>query len=399
MNSVFLNFLRSTDYIQSEESRGKAINRFCWFIVFLGVFYSILFTFFQFYYIALLLAIISVSFRYFVFLNKRSHQGIAQNAIIITTNLGVLAFSAILGFNSGVYLYFFVSPMLVYLIYDFTQKRAIYINLIIYLVNFLVISLFHHYKIFTPIDLDISIIEFIYNINFVFAFLLCFSLIIYFSNNNHAYINRLKQSNKDKDLLLSEIHHRVKNNLAVISGLIEFQSFYVKDDNALNILKDSMRRIKGIGLLHEKLYNSGNYEKVQLAGYIDDLLEYIKNIFPAQSKNIKFELNISSVELLIQEALPLSLIINEFITNSLKYAFNDKSSGLISISITRSEDIVKMCITDNGCGFDINEELKESSLGINLIYSLSEQLGNNMELISDKSGTVYRLEFSPENVV
>jgi two-component sensor histidine kinase len=199
--------------------------------------------------------------------------------------------------------------------------------------------------------------------------------------------------------LLSEIHHRVKNNLAVISGLIEFQSFYVKDDNAVNILKDSMRRIKGIGLLHEKLYNSGNYEKVQLAGYIDDLLEYVKNIFPSQSKNIKFELNISSVELLIQEALPLSLILNEFITNSLKYAFTDRSSGLITISITRSDDIVKMCLTDNGCGFDINEELKESSLGMNLISSLSKQLGNNMELVSDKNGTVYKLEFSPERVV
>jgi two-component sensor histidine kinase len=394
---MFTNILnRSALYIQSEESRAKAIDRFCWFIVFQGVFYSLLFAFFQFYSIAVLLALISASFRYFVFLNKRSYQGIAKAAIIVTTNLGVLAFSAILGFNSGVYLYFFVSPMLVYLIFDFTQKRAIYFNLLFYLFNFLLVVLIQQYHVFTPIGLNSHVIEGIYNINFVFAFLLCFSLIIYFSNNNHAHIIKLQQSNKDKDVLLSEIHHRVKNNLAVISGLIELQSNYVKDPSAFNILKDSIRRIKTIGLLHEKLYNSENLEKIEFAGYADDLIHYFKNIFPASANSIVFDLDIRSIELPVSEALPLSLILNELITNSLKHAFKENESGKIEIFMKQEDGVITVVVKDNGSGFKINDELKEKSLGRNLVYSLSQQLGEKMDLSSSADGTVFKLEFAPE---
>jgi two-component sensor histidine kinase len=395
---VFESALKLTNYIQSEESRTKAINRFCWVIVFLGMFYSFMFAILHVYNVAILLGLISASFRFFIFLNKKSQQSVSKVAIILTTNVGVFVFSAILGFNSGVYLYFFAAPMLIYLIYDFTQKRKIYLNLSIYLINFLIISIVHHFDLIKPIDLSDSIVEIIFNINFVFTFLLCFSLVIYFSNNNHTYISQLKQSNKEKDILLSEIHHRVKNNLAVISGLIELQLFYVKDDMALNVLEDSVRRIKTIGLLHEKLYNSHDYEKIEMDGYIKDLVEYVKSIYPYQSKKIDFKLNICQIELVIEEALPLSLILNELITNSIKYAFNDKESGLISIDILENTGLIKVEIKDNGCGFDIDKKLTGESLGINLIFSLSEQLGSQQKLTSDKNGTVYKLEFSPPKI-
>jgi two-component sensor histidine kinase len=395
---VFTNFTASSYYIQSVESRSKAINRFCWSIVFQGILFSILFAFFKLYYISLFLLFIGGSFRYFAFLNKRSHQEIAKTAIIITTNVGVVIFSAILGFNSGVYLYFFVSPMLVYLIFDFTQKKSIYLSLIFYLFGFLLASFFHHYKTFEPIKLSGSILEIIYNINFVFAFLLCFSLVIYFSGSNQTYINKLRQSNKEKDILLSEIHHRVKNNLAVISGLMELQGTYLKDNVALNILKDSTRRIKAIGLLHEKLYNGDDYEKIRLDVYINDLVEYFKIIFPEQAEKINLDLLIEPIELAVAEALPLSLILNELLTNSFKYAFKENVRGEITLILKQENNAIKVTVKDNGCGFVINDGLKEISLGLNLVYSLSEQLGGKTELSSDKNGTVYQMEFVPVEI-
>ncbi|MCW3077373.1 MAG: hypothetical protein JWO32_1982 [Bacteroidetes bacterium] len=391
--------VKSIDYIQSEESRTKAINRFCWFIFSLGIFYSVLFLVFKLYMLVAMLTFISLAFRYFIFLNTRSKHDISKNAIILTTNVGVLAFSCVLGFNSGVYLYLFAAPMLIYLIFDFTQKKAIYINLVIYVINFLVISYIHHFKIIAPIDLSnfgLPVIDIIYTINFVFTFLLCFCLIIYFSNNNHGYFESLIRSGKDKDILLSEIHHRVKNNLAVISSLIELQSLHIKDESAINVLQDSIRRIKAIGLLHEKLYNSQNFEKVQIAEYIFDLVEHIKTIFPMQSKNISFELSINPVELSIQEALPLSLILNELIINALKHAFNATPQGVVKINVEERKGRVKVKVSDNGCGFNLNEEALKNSLGIHLIHSLSEQLGNKPSLISGSSGTYYNLEFITE---
>lgn len=393
---VILNFFKTSDYIQSEESRSKAIDRFCWFIVFQGVFYSALFAFLKLFFVSLLLLFIGASFRYFVFLNKRSYHKIVKTAIVVTTNLGVVAFSSILGFDSGVYLYFFVSPMLVYLVFDFTQKKEIYLSLVFYLFNFFLVFFIHHYKIISPVEINPWIIESIYFINFVFAFLLCFTLVIYFSNSNHAYIAKLKQSNSDKDVLLSEIHHRVKNNLAVISGLMELQSLYVKDPIAFDILKDGTRRIKAIGLLHEKLYNGDDYEKIQLDEFVIDLIEYFKMIFPDLAQKVKFDLKIDPVELQVREALPLSLILNELITNSLKYAFKQNDSGVISLFIIEEEGMLKVSIIDNGSGFIINNDQKDVSLGINLIHSLSEQLGSKAELTSDKNGTVYRLEFKAE---
>jgi two-component sensor histidine kinase len=239
------------------------------------------------------------------------------------------------------------------------------------------------------------IIETIYFINFVFAFLLCFILVIYFSNSNHAYIAKLKKSNSDKDILLSEIHHRVKNNLAVISGLLELQTIYIKDPAALDLLKDGTRRIKAIGLLHEKLYNGDDYEKVQLKEFVKDLVEYFRLIFPDLSEKVKFEVEVDPIELEVREALPLSLILNELITNSLKYAFQNNASGTIRIAIGEDPGGLNVCIQDDGCGFVINDQ-KKDSLGINLINALSEQLGSKAEFLSDKHGTIYKLHFRPE---
>ncbi|MCE3277877.1 MAG: histidine kinase [Bacteroidetes bacterium] len=287
--------------------------------------------------------------------------------------------------------------MLVYLVFDFTQKREIYLSLVFYLLNFFLVFIIHYYKIISPLEISSWIIEAIYFINFVFAFLLCFILVIYFSNSNNAYISKLKRSNSDKDVLLSEIHHRVKNNLAVISGLMELESLYIKDAAAVDILKDGTRRIKAIGLLHEKLYNGEDYEKIELVEFVNDLIEYFNMIFPDLAHKIKFDLNIDPVKLKVREALPLSLILNELITNSLKYAFKQNTNGIISLSIKEDNGLLKICIKDNGSGFIVNNDQKDASLGINLIYSLSEQLGSKAELTSDNYGTVCKLEFKPED--
>lgn len=383
-----------SQHVQSEESRTKAIDRFCWVIVFLGLFYSVLFLFFRLYYISALLLIISFTFRYFVFLNKGSRQKIVKSAIIFTTNAGVLVFSIILGYNSGVYLYFFVSPMLIYLIFDFNQKSAIYFNLFVYLFNFLVIACIHHFNIFTPVYLSDQFLEWIFTANFVFTFILCFALIIYFSNNNYSYINKLKESNHHKDILLSEINHRVKNNLSVISSLMELQGFSVKDESAIGILKNTTQRIKTIALLHERLYNSDNFENLGWKPYMEELIKYIKDIYSLESLKVQFRLHIPELDLKIQEALPLALIVNELITNSLKYAFKEMEAGSISIEMNKTESGFGLTIKDNGRGFNLSAMQTNQTLGITLIFSLSKQLGNDFEYTSDDKGTIYNIKFS-----
>jgi two-component sensor histidine kinase len=178
---------------------------------------------------------------------------------------------------------------------------------------------------------------------------------------------------------------------------MELESLYIKDPAAVDILKDGTRRIKAIGLLHEKLYNGEDYEKIELVEFVNDLIEYFNMIFPDLAQKIKFDLNIDPVKLKVREALPLSLILNELITNSLKYAFKHNSDGIISLSIIEEDGLLKICIKDNGSGFIVNNDQKDASLGINLIYSLSEQLGSKAELTSDSYGTVCKLEFKPED--
>ncbi|MCK9150958.1 histidine kinase dimerization/phosphoacceptor domain -containing protein [Methanobacterium alcaliphilum] len=212
--------------------------------------------------------------------------------------------------------------------------------------------------------------------------------------------DKLKESLEEKELLLHEIHHRVKNNLQVISSLLRLQSRHIKDPNALQIFKESQNRVSSIALVHEKLYNSKDMACVNFAEYIRDLTGDIIHFFRTDTQRIKLDLDLEDVKLNIETAIPCGLIINELITNSLKHAFNLEEEGEIYIGIHRTgenKDKIRLTVADNGRGIppqlDIN---KVDSFGLQLVTNLAKRIAGEIN-IARNNGTRFEIIFQELN--
>ena len=185
----------------------------------------------------------------------------------------------------------------------------------------------------------------------------------------------IKDKNKEKDILLKEVHHRVKNNLQMIHSLFNLQSRQVNNEYTREILSQGKTRIKAISLVHQLLYQSDNFDDINIQDYINSLIENITSIYDDSMKNIVIHLNVNGMNLNIDKAIPLGLILNELLTNSYKYAFEGMDSGNIYINIEKNE--AKYCFKykDDGIGFDLNNLKITDTLGMRLITRLSQQLG------------------------
>lgn len=198
----------------------------------------------------------------------------------------------------------------------------------------------------------------------------------------------------EKEWLLKEIHHRVKNNLQTTISLLNMQSAYLSNDEALAAIRNSERRMQAMSLIHQKLYQSETMTHVQMAEYVAELVSFLKESFGG-SKDINFELNIQLAMLDVTQAIPLGLIINEAVTNAIKYAFPRNEKGNISISLKKDmESLFHLIVADNGVGlptdFEINE--KHNSLGLNLIRGLTDQINGEFNIMND-SGTILSITF------
>lgn len=206
---------------------------------------------------------------------------------------------------------------------------------------------------------------------------------------------QLKTSLKEKEVLLKEIHHRVKNNLQVVSSLLKLQSGYIKDEDALARFTDSYNRIRTMGLIHEKLYRSRELARIDGAEYICDLTRNLFHSYGSFSAHIKLKTEIADdISWDIDTAIPCGLIINELITNSFKYAFQGRQKGEVSIKIFWSkEKEITLLVSDDGVGLPPEFEIEEAeSLGLQLVYNLTEQLGGNIEIDCSR-GTSCKITF------
>lgn len=208
----------------------------------------------------------------------------------------------------------------------------------------------------------------------------------------------IKSALKEKDNLLKEIHHRIKNNLQVITSLINLQSRTVANKKALAMFKETQNRITSIALIHEKLYRSGDLSKVDFEKYVYSLTNHLFFTYKVDMSRVKLELDIEKTFLGIEIAISCGLIINECISNSIKYAFEDKQNGIVSIYFRKeSNNKYILKIKDDGKGLPVNiESIKEKSLGFRLITLLTKQLGGDLKIITSKNkGLEYILEFPP----
>lgn len=199
----------------------------------------------------------------------------------------------------------------------------------------------------------------------------------------------------DKEWLLKEIHHRVKNNLEIIMSLLNSQSKYIDNDAALIAINDSQRRVQAISLIHQKLYQSENTSTIDMRPYIDELISYLRDSFDTGSRAV-IEQDIDPLRVDVAKALPLGLIINEGIVNAIKYAFPGERKGVVRISLKYSDrDHVQLRIADNGIGLPPDVELTApDSLGFNLMRGLTRQLDGVFSMDSNK-GLQISIRFNP----
>jgi two-component sensor histidine kinase len=215
------------------------------------------------------------------------------------------------------------------------------------------------------------------------------------SNESISHKNDLLQHLlTEKEWLLKEVHHRVKNNLHTVICLLESQAAYLEND-ALKAVENSQHRIYAMSLIHQKLYQSDDIKTIDMAKYIPELVKYLEDSFDV-SEQIQFRLSIDPVSLNISHAIPLGLIINEAVSNSIKYAFPGKRNGEISISMIDSGEQIKLELADNGIGMPLNtNETETNSLGLELIKGLSEDIDGNISFDVTK-GTRITIMFRPD---
>jgi two-component sensor histidine kinase len=208
-----------------------------------------------------------------------------------------------------------------------------------------------------------------------------------------AYEEKIEQSLKEKSTLLAEVHHRVKNNLAVISGLLEMQTFNTEDKQVARKLKESQSRIQSIATVHEKLYQSESFSDITLDSYIQDLVSYISNTFGNENTNVHFEKDIDPISLTVSQAIPCGLLLNELITNTYKHAFPEQNEGTIAISMHQKRNTAHLTVEDDGVGLPPDFDIEQSSsLGMTLISTLVQQLGGSLSIQSAPS-TRFQISF------
>jgi len=210
---------------------------------------------------------------------------------------------------------------------------------------------------------------------------------------------KISESLREKNVLLSEIHHRVKNNLAVISGLLNMQMYNLENEGAQKALQQSQLRIHSIALVHEKLYQNETFADIQITDFVKELAGAISDAFEMPDKEISLNYEMEPLRLDINQAIPFSLLVNECLVNAYKHAFKEQESGEISITLSKNGTNVDVEIADNGTGLPDGFDMeKESSLGLTLIRTLVNQLKGTGEYKSDKesTGTKFLLRFPLE---
>lgn len=198
----------------------------------------------------------------------------------------------------------------------------------------------------------------------------------------------IENSLKEKEILLKEIHHRVKNNLQIISSLLNLQAKGLKDDETKKVMNEARARIASMALIHQKIYQSGNLGSVDLQTYIEQMVQSLETTFNSSNKNISYYINTHGIILDIDTSIPLGLIINELLTNSYKYAFVNREAGMIIVNLEKkTAEELELEVADNGVGlppdFDANTL---NSLGLKLVKGLANQI-KGIVRFENKNGT------------
>ncbi len=206
--------------------------------------------------------------------------------------------------------------------------------------------------------------------------------------------SQLRAALKEKETLLKEVHHRVKNNMQIISSLFTLQSQYITDPGILQVITESQARIRSMAMIHEKLYQSDRLDKIDFTAYVQDLVNNIYQSFASPRQQIRFHLDIYEILLNIETAIPCGLIINELVSNALKYAFIDRTKGNLYLKFSLlSDGSFSLRINDDGVGLPSSMDIENlDSLGLRLVKTLTRQLGGKLSM-ENIQGANFEIKF------
>ncbi len=206
--------------------------------------------------------------------------------------------------------------------------------------------------------------------------------------------SQIRTSLAEKEILIKEIHHRVKNNLQIVSTLLDLQSDYITDRQSLEIFRESKNRIRSIALVHEKLYQTKNFSAIDFDGYLESLIDHLLRSYVVDPGKIALEIDTEDVVLGIDDAIPCGLIVNELVSNSLKYAFPDDQRGKITVRFENGDNkSIVLTVADNGVGLPAGLDASATeTLGLQLVTILTRQLRGTIEL-DREGGTKFTIKF------
>lgn len=320
---------------------------------------------------------------------------LAEYIIMIICNAGIFFFHNMAGFDGGIYFYFFPLLIMLSFLSDFRRIRYFYLHVLTSLLTMFMCIVFEKKLLWYEQDINALKTSFLYNL-IASATLTGFCTFIIIRINYREFHNfrkqekereenqkRMQTSLREKEMLLAEVHHRVKNNLAVISSLLNLQLNSVTNEYTRQILLESRNRVASMALIHQKLYRQDNAEDVDFDTYIHELVTEIRSSYPSATPlNIQVNITAHKIPLNLTTAIPCGLILNELLSNCYKHAFNDKNKGEINISFTANSndpELYELSVNDNGSGLPANFNPAElNSLGITIIESLTQQIDGNL---------------------
>ncbi|MBI3136373.1 MAG: PAS domain S-box protein [Bacteroidetes bacterium] len=212
------------------------------------------------------------------------------------------------------------------------------------------------------------------------------------------YESMLVESVKEKEILLKEVHHRVKNNLQVINSILNLQSSYVEDPKTLEIINESQNRIRSMSYIHESLYQTKDFSSINFADYITNLVQNLVHSYQLYHDKVELKFNVGPVKLALDQAIPCGLILNELVSNALKYAYPEDEKGQILIEVSENNGKIALGVQDFGVGLPEGFQIENSeSLGLSLVYTLVDQLDGELNL-KRLGGTKFLITFEKQEV-
>lgn len=229
----------------------------------------------------------------------------------------------------------------------------------------------------------------------IFVFITISILLLKKYQTKNKLNRKLSISLSEREILLKELHHRVKNNLQIISSLLNLQKQYKENKSVDEILDVSRNRIATMVSVHEKLYKTKSFKEVDIKKYTEELISNVASSFNSQKINIKFEVVSEDININVNTLIPCGLILNELITNSFKYAFTNTENGFFSVNIHKKNETIIIDVKDNGKGLPSNFDYSNSNtLGMKLIKGLTEQINGTFEILTPEIGTHFRFSFN-----